>query len=494
MIQIFINDEEVTCESNFTIKEEFMNVSHIELYKVYPKSWKGTNKLLTDYYFPEDYSKCKIYIDNELVFVGIVKNNADMELNPFKPHYCSLQILDPSTFLSEGDTLDFVIVNKNVEDAINQVIDAIKDYGFVKGNILIPEEQNTIIGAYSTLEKAPYDVFQYFSLITGTRWGTRMIDENTTAIDFFSPELLNNQGTLEITKEFCGNNKIENFTYDCSTSDYRNKQIITSDEVFANISQIQTIFSDGYSTNFFTEQKIGKIVSVAINGALKTFATTDERDIGVVADFYYKVSEAQFTSNSTVHQGDKIVIEYVPIVKGREISINIPEITRINNMTGRKGTISRYENRNDVTNSKELQKVGETYIKYKGLPELTLNITSRKNFLKLGGKYHFEAPIQKLNGDYLVKAKNTKLFYNTKILQVVYEYVLTNTFDTENDINYFDNQRAKMNGNIAQGEYIARNVDIESTTNIVFSNLQIEEITVLNDTTLELELESTLIG
>ena len=31
MIQIFINDEEIVCESNFEIQEEFMNVSHIEL-------------------------------------------------------------------------------------------------------------------------------------------------------------------------------------------------------------------------------------------------------------------------------------------------------------------------------------------------------------------------------------------------------------------------------------------------------------------------------
>ena len=56
MFTIFINEEEVVCESNFQIKEEFMNASSIELYKVYPKSWKGTNKLLTDYYFPKDYS------------------------------------------------------------------------------------------------------------------------------------------------------------------------------------------------------------------------------------------------------------------------------------------------------------------------------------------------------------------------------------------------------------------------------------------------------
>ena len=41
--------------------------------------------------------------------VELLKNSANMVLNPFKPHYCSLQILDKNTLLSEGKTLDFVI-------------------------------------------------------------------------------------------------------------------------------------------------------------------------------------------------------------------------------------------------------------------------------------------------------------------------------------------------------------------------------------------------
>ena len=137
-----------------------------------------------------------------------------MELNPLKPHYCSLQILDPSTLLSEGTTLDYVITNKTVTEAINQVIASISDYGFVAGNIQIPEQYDTLIGAYSTLDKAPFDVFQYLSQISLTRWGTRMVDEDTTAIDFFSPELLDNQGTIELTKDYCSQNNIESITYD----------------------------------------------------------------------------------------------------------------------------------------------------------------------------------------------------------------------------------------------------------------------------------------
>lgn len=490
MFQVFIDNEEMVCESDFTIKEEFMNPSSIELYKVFPKAWKGTNKLFDEYYFPEDYSKCKILKDGELYFTGIVKNSADMELNPFKPHYCSVQILDPSTLLSEGTTLDYVIANKTVEEAILQVISSIEDYGFIIGHIEVPQDQNTVIGAYSTLDKVPYDVLQYLSQISGTRWGTHMVDENTTAIDFYSPELLDNLGTIEMTKEYCKTNKIDDISYDYSTTDYRNKQIITSGEVFANITTKELLISNGYDTTFITEQKIGKISSIKVNGVDKTYATKDEKDLGITADFYYETSSNELTSNTTYQSGTEINIEYTAIVQGREISYNTYEISRIKANLGRNGTISRYENRNDVTNSKELQAVGKTYIKYNGNAEITLNITSRTDFLKLGGKYHFNAPLQELIGDYLVKTKNTNVYQNEGILQIQYEYELSNNYDTENEINYFDNQRAKSEGNISQGEYIARNIDIENTANIIFSNLTVEEVALQGDNILDCALDS----
>ena len=485
MFQVFIDDEEVVCESNFEIQEEFMNPSHIELYKVYPKSWKGTDKLLIDYYFPKDYTKCKILRDGELYFTGIVKNSADIELNPLKPHFCSLQILDMSTLLSEGETLEYVIVNKTVEEAIRQVVTSVSDYGFVVGNILIPGDKNTLIGAYSTLNKAPFDVFQYLSLISETRWGTRMIDENTTAIDFYSPELLENLGAIELTKEYCTKNKIDDISYDYSTTDYRNKHITTSDEVFANISQQELLIANGYQTTFTTEQKIGRISSIKVGGIEKTFATKSDKELGANADFYYDVASNELEASVTYSSGTNITIDYTPIVKGREISYNNAEISRVTNNLGRKGTISRYENRNDSTSSKELQTISDSYIKFKGIAENTITITSRKDFLTLGGKYKFNSPIDELNGDYLVKTKKTSVLQSGDFISVTYEYELTNSFDVENELNYFDNQRSKTSGNISQGEYIARNIDIENTANIIFNNLEINEIQVDGDNSLQ---------
>lgn len=475
MFKIYIDDIEVKCDNQFNIEEEFMNPSSIILTNVYPAVWTTTD-LRNNYYFPEDYTKCKIYKDDILYFVGIVKNSADMELNPLKPHYCSLQILDPTTLLSEGNILNYVIVNKTVTEAIKQVISSISDYGFVVGKIQIPEQYNTLIGAYSTLDKAPFDVFQYLSQISLTRWGTRMVDENTTAIDFFSPELLENQGNIRLTKEYCSQNNIESITYDYSTNDYRNKQIITSDEIFGNIEQTQTILSNGYDTSFTTEQKIGKINSIKVNKIEASFATSEEKDLGISADFYYKVSDSKFDSANIYSAGTEIEIRYIPIVQGREVSYNTSEINRINNNLGRNGTISQYENRTDVTSSLELQLIGKSYIKFKGIPEITLTIQSRKDFLSLGCKYYFDSKLTKLNGNYLVKTKKTKVIQSGEYNWFIYRYELTNSFDVENELNYFDNQRSKSNGNISQGEYIARNVDIENTALIIFDNAELIKV------------------
>ena len=167
---------------------------------------------------------------------------------------------------------------------------------------------------------------------------------------------------------------------------------------------------------------------------------------------------------------------YTPLVKGRQTIFNYDEINRINALTNTSGIIARYENRNDVLSSEELNRVAQTYIKFKGKAETTINIVSKKDFLKIGGKYQFTCPLNNINGEYLVKTKNTNIIQTGNLNEIRYEYELSNNFDTENEINYFDNQRAKAKGNIASGEFITRNIDIEQTANIIYSNLTINEL------------------
>ena len=127
-----------------------------------------------------------------------------------------------------------------------------------------------------------------------------------------------------------------------------------------------------------------------------------EIELGKTADFQYTPGDNILISNINISAGAVIVITYYPIVKGREIILNSSEISRINNQTGRKGTISRYENRNDATSSQELQKIGQTYIKYKGEAEIILTIESESNLFNVGQIVNYQAPIQELQKDYMV--------------------------------------------------------------------------------------------
>ena len=490
MIQMYIAGEEVVCSNLVEITEEMLSTSSTILNNCYPKSWETAHDYSSSFYYPQDYSLCTIYKDSTLIFAGVVKNSGDISLNPRDPHYCSLQILDFKTFLSEGETLDFVIANKTIKQAIEQVVNYISDYGFQVGNIQILNPDD-LIGAYSTLNKSPYDVLQYLADISESRWTTRMISSTMVAIDFYDPTLMPTGTQLEYTTDFWNANNIVDMSFSIGTRDYRNKQVITSDTVYGSIDYTETILASGYTRTFATQSAIGTIKSITLNGAAQTFATNNEKDSGITANFYYTAGNATFDSSSDesiISTGGVIIIKYTPIVKGRQMVYNNTEVTRIKNQIGRKGIVARYETRNDSLSSTELNAIAQTYIKYKGNAEITLKITTQNNMYSVGQSVYFNAPITELKMAYMVKKKTTSIYANTN--SIFYEYELSSSFNSETAINYFDNQRNKANGNISEGEYITRNVDIENTANIIFNNVTYTAITATGNNELNCTLNS----
>ena len=456
-------------------------------------TFEGVNNVSLDTNIQTNMSLTYLYKNYELIFCGIVKNSGNISLNPRYPHFCDLQILDFKNFLSESDMLDFVISNKTVVEAINMVIEAIKDYGFVLGNVNIFGADD-IIKAYSTQNKTAYDVFQYLADITGSRWYTRTIDEETVAIDFYDPTLMPSGMNIEYNVDWFEENQIVDLQFNYGSRDYRNKQVMMSNEVFGNINYNETLISNGYETSYLLLNNIGEIVSITINGEEKTFVTNELHDIGFEADFYYTPNKNQLESEDTYSIGTQIVVKYIPIIEGRQVVYNYDEIMRINNQTGRKGIIARYETRNDTTSSKELEKIGETYIKYKGTSEINLLLTSEKDLYNIGQIVYFDSPINELTQSYMVKTKEIKIIAVADFQKVFYDYELTSSFNSEKEINYFDNQRSKNKGNIEEGETITRNIDIENSTEILFNNLSISEVTPTGDNILDCILESPFIN
>jgi len=491
MIKIYIDNVEVLCNKDFTIENEMLNIPSVILDNVYPASWELDHDYVSRFYYPPDYAKVKIYDGENLIFCGVVKNTGTISLNPRDPHYCSIEVLDFKTFLSEGETLDFVIANKTIQESLEQVTSTIEKYGFTLGdvNILDPNE---VIGAYSTKEKTAYDVYQYIADITNSRWTTKMVDENTVEVSFYDPTLMNEGLEIEYTEEFFEDNNIIDINFNYGTYDYRNKQVMLSSEVYSSISQQEIIVANGYQTQFNTEQKVGLINSITVNGTEKTFTTKTNKELGYTADFYYSPGENYFESNDLQSAGSIINISYQSVVEGRQIIINPNEINRINASTGRYGVVARYENRNDATTSSELQKIGESYIKFKGVPEILLNVSSTNDLWEVGETVNFtDAPLDELETSYMVKKK--KINYIATQSTIFYSYELTSSYNSETQINYFDNQRNKANGNIGVGEYISRNYDIENTAKIIFYDTSVEEITVVGDNVLNAPLNSPFV-
>ena len=66
MIKILINNEEVVCKNNIKIDEKMLSTSSTILKNCYPLSWENDKDYTTRFYFPEDYSKCKIIEEKEV--------------------------------------------------------------------------------------------------------------------------------------------------------------------------------------------------------------------------------------------------------------------------------------------------------------------------------------------------------------------------------------------------------------------------------------------
>ena len=409
-----------------------------------------------------------------LLFSGVAKRTGNISLNPFHAHYCDLQVLDYKTLLSEGDMLDFVIADKTVEEAIDMVIESVKDYGFIKGNINIPD--NFKMGTYNTQEKTAYDVFQYISDITQTKWTTRVINQDTVAIDFYNPYDKTPVGTIDSTQQYFKDNNIIDITYNYSTEDYRNKQVMTSNEVVSSITQTFRVYADGVNKTFDIGQTIGDIsyayYTTSTDFVICDVITKAEQEQGYSGDIIYTPGETTFETDDKLANGVAITLEINLLVPGRQIALNEPEISRIATQNNRKGVISRYENRDDTKSSVELQRIAQSYIEYKGKAEITLTVqTQNVRLCEIGDIMIYNSSLPALNDNYMCKKIDTEMIMTTG--DIFYTFEFSNTYNTENAINYFDNQRNKTLGNISDGQTITRNLDIENTLDIVFFDTEV---------------------
>jgi hypothetical protein len=252
----------------------------------------------------------------------------------------------------------------------------------------------------------------------------------------------------------------------------------------ASIPQIEKYTYNG--SNIEVVYPIAEIVSITSGNKTYSVANEVEEQAGKNADFYYSYDDN--TIRGEIPTGIVLTITYYPIVQSREVAYNVDEIKRISEMTNRNGTISRYEKRTDTRDEQALSQIAKTYIEYKGVPEIILTIKSQTDLFELGTQVLFNGPLENLKTRYLVKRKSISMTITDNQQVIFYTYELSSSFNDENAINFFDNQRRKLEGNLSEGDYISRFIDIPSQTNIIFYGATIEPVKIDN-TTLEAELE-----
>ena len=218
--------------------------------------------------------------------------------------------------------------------------------------------------------------------------------------------------------------------------------------------------------------------------SIKTF--NDSIRIRNYADLYTMESN----KDTNLAASDKIEIIYYPFVKGRQLVENEDEINRINTQTGRNGRISRYESRNDVASNDELYKIAKTYIDVKGQSEITLTITTKDNDLfNIGQQVYFNAPLDELKKNYLVKAKEIQITQTVmtewSFINIPYQVHTT----ANKQLTFFDNQRRKSEGNLDKGQFITRYLDYNEEVELIFDNFTITKQENDNELDSELDLE-----
>lgn len=328
-VLMLIDNVPVVCSNEFEIVEQLTNTSTIVLKNCYPQLWETTHDYVNKFYMPKDYSRFELYINLELVFVGVVKRQQAMDLSPSKFHGATLQVLDYKTFLSEGEQLNFVIVNSTIQSCIEQILEKYSDYNFELGDLNVSADKlNQVVNNYNCNEKTPYDCLTYFANLVQAVWKTRYnTDDDKTYIDFYEIDQLPEGQTLYYDKDWANENSIIDLKYSFNTNDYRNKQIITADQVGSNIQDTDTFFCNGSQRVFKMEYPIYKIVSAKLNGV--NLKVMSQHIVGQRANAYYEIGTDELELVSTPEAGNQLDVVYIPMIAGRQIVKNEIEIDRI---------------------------------------------------------------------------------------------------------------------------------------------------------------------
>lgn len=485
-LKLIINGIEMDFSNNFSASAHPTNFSNMIFHEVIPKDKNFYPENLKVQNYAEEFSIGEVYAGDQLIFFGIVNSTGRLNLNPFTPKTKTVEIADFRKWLSIQKPIPLLFFNEFPENLVNTLIEKLNEPKIVVGTLDF--STNELIGAYSTVDKSPYQVLKevvakqtnsilYFQINTQQQITINYKSNDTLANDI--EPLIIDLNNLDLLKEY----KILDIEFESNADKYSNIVKVESSNVIANIvteEKITILDKDSFTLN----NVVGKVSNNIANTYLYKLATPTVKQSAIILnEEFYK--EGQYydvlykTGNNIIKINKKYldqdwVLNFGYFIK-RKTSVelsNTQEIARIASFSMTKGEVYRYERLNDLTNFNDLLKATESNLEiYKNTERIiyitseiplydildVVEVVSQEND-KVSGLYLVHEINVDINGSSIKDASN-----NNNFILPVFSTVLKATKNTDNIVNEFDNQNFRDNPVVNQAE-------ISDTTETIILN------------------------
>lgn len=473
-IKLIINGIEMDFSNNFSVSDHPTNFSSMTFHEVIPKDKNFYPENLKVQNYAEEFSIGEVYAGDQLIFFGIVNSTGRLNLNPFVPKTKTIEIADFRKWLSIQKPIPLLFFNEFPENFVNVLIEKLNESKIIAG--ILDFSTNELIGAYSTVDKSPYQVLkEVIAKQTNSLLYFQINDKQQITINYKSNDTLANDieplkidlNNLDLLKEY----KILNIEFESNADKYSNIVKVESSNIITNLVTEEnfTIFD---KDSFTLNNNIGKVSNNIANTYIYKLSTpTIKQNVISIDEAFYK--EGQYydvlykIGNNIIKVNKKYlnkdyILNFGYFTK-RKTSVelsNTEEIARVASFSTTKGEVYRYERLNDLTNFNDLLKATKSNLEiYKNI-EKTIYITSEIPLYEILDVVEvISGEDDKVSGLYLVheiaaeiNASSIKDTINNNFILPVFTTILKATKNTDNIVNEFDNQNFRDNPVIRQFE------------------------------------------
>lgn len=455
--RLMINGTEYTCDNIIKGSFHIFNKSQMKFKNIW---YKDNRNVLDNFIKFPSFCLVELYYGNKLAFFGVNKRQTKINLNPMRPKFIDMTVIDFKEWLNHKP-MDFIIYKKSPEWVVNEIVKTLGENKIKVGTLDFTTNDNIV--AYNTKDKTAYDVLRMIEKKTQSILEIKNNGHGELTINFFTEDSIikHNRGveldlsTNDKIEAFNNSYEITEFEIEESTSKYANQVRVESEKALFDTEVIVQIDLSTISKNYTLNKPIGQIIKnktgMFDNGSFDrrlSIVTKDQADKGKSFDISYAAN------SNVINFGDKLIgqnkfirLVYLPIGRISYQFDNLSEQQRIASISKSNGIVHRYEKHNDETTPTDMILLGKGYLEKNKKPGITLKIKSYSPIWNLGESTVLKTKFNNdIDGIYVAYEFNINqtITPNGSVLNV-YEYELLNTLDFETHINKYDSQKYRDN-------------------------------------------------